>query len=1233
MTDEPLTFGALLSRYRTAALLTQEQLAERAELSARGVSDLERGIKGRPRAYTVRQLAFALGLSPDDRAMFEQAASAVGMDPRPNGAIPVGNFLGAVPICSLVAREEEVERLGVILEAVGDGAGHFLLLGGELGAGKTRLLQHLMVEARNRDMEVLTGRCRGAERATPFYPVLAALSGLDTRLPTGAREARRDWQKVQQLVSEYAVDRPAELGVAQQHIFSAVGDLLLLLARSHSVTLLLDDLHWADADTLNLLLHLAHTTRASPVLLAGSFRDVRLSEERPELAALLRDLSRERLLERMTVRRLSLEETTELVAATMGRHDVSEEFTSFVYRRTKGNPRLVDGLVRSLGGRLELQGEIGAGSTGRVFRAFDRKLQHVVAAKLVLARTAIELDGLMRFQQEGAVLAKLEHLNIVRIHDTFAEEHATCIIMELLDGQSLGQILQNGPLPLARARNLGLQVADALAYAHGQSIVHRDIKPDNVMVLPADRVKVMDFGIASIVQPDRSLHTMATTGMRMGTPLYMAPEQIEGKQVDGRTDIYALGAMLYHMVTGRPPFDDSDVLAIVVKQLQEEPVPPSDRDPAIPADWNGVILHALAKDPASRYESVKEMREAIAGLSEEAASPTGPVARSQGPTAIRDSALGPTAAAGRRARPGWLVVASVLSVLVLAGALILHPIWSGREQGGMTARLVASWRIPTGPVFAPSGIALYGHRVYVADSGRDRIVEFSPAGRVIASWGTSGSGPGQLRGPQGVALDALGDVYVADTGNDRIEKFSSTGRFIASFRRRGKRRGEFRSPQGVAIGTAGTIFVADTGNGRIDALTVAGTLVRSWDPTGNQLGQLVRPSSVAAYGDLESRVLVADPAAGKGDVLDPGGTFDFHWPLGLLSPSAVAIDPEGNAYLLDTGLQEIRKYDFSGNFVRSWHGPFRFARGLVVDAQGDMYVADAGKHRILTLGPTGRMLATWTVSSKASGAHASPQALARDASGNLYVAESHGSQVVVLSPSGSVLNQWKIRGTAGSFGLPLGVVVGSRGRVYVTDEIDDRIVRFSRSGTIDAAWGTSGTLAGQLSGPARIRTDSHGSVYVADTFNHRIEKFTSTGGFRQEWYLQETPPRGVWGTPNGLSIDSHGNIFVTDTLSDTVVEFAPDGTTVARLGGTGSQPGRLQTPEGVAVSSSGTIFVADTGNHRVEIFAPSGKRIGTIRKGLDAPVDVLVAKSHGAASILYVADSGSGRVLQFSVDS
>jgi serine/threonine protein kinase len=242
----------------------------------------------------------------------------------------------------------------------------------------------------------------------------------------------------------------------------------------------------------------------------------------------------------------------------------------------------------------------------------------MVAAKVVLARTEIDLDVLLRFQQEGAMLATLSHPNIVRIHDTFAEQHACCIIMELLDGPTLGQILRTGPLPLPRAKRLALQVAAALTYAHAQGIVHRDIKPDNIVVVSENQVKVTDFGIARLLQPDALPQTIATTGMRMGTPLYMAPEQVEGKKVDGRTDIYAFGALLFHMVTGRPPFEGEDALVVAIKHVQDDPPRPSSLNPAIPAAWDALIQKTLAKDPGRRFQSAKELEAAIAALHAEA---------------------------------------------------------------------------------------------------------------------------------------------------------------------------------------------------------------------------------------------------------------------------------------------------------------------------------------------------------------------------------------------------------------------------------------------------------------------------------------------------------------------------------------------------------------------------------------------------------------------------------------
>jgi tRNA A-37 threonylcarbamoyl transferase component Bud32 len=324
-------------------------------------------------------------------------------------------------------------------------------------------------------------------------------------------------------------------------------------------------------------------------------------------------MSHDRLLDLVTVRRLSYEETAAFIGATVG-GAVSNEFTDFAYRRAKGSPRLLEALVRSLGGRLELQEEIGAGAMGRVFRAYDSVTKKKVAAKLMLARAGIDLDALLRFQQEGAVLRTMNHPNIVRIYDSFVDEHVSCIVMELLEGESLARTVAERPLDLDRAKTIALQVSDALAYAHSQSIVHRDVKPDNIIVLENDQIKVTDFGIARILSVGTLTGTVATTGMRMGTPLYMAPEQIEGKKVDARSDVYGLGAVLYEMVTGKPLFEGEDALAIAVHQMKDAPAPPGSIRTELPPEWNAVILKALSKDPRRRFQSAKEMKAALEPL-------------------------------------------------------------------------------------------------------------------------------------------------------------------------------------------------------------------------------------------------------------------------------------------------------------------------------------------------------------------------------------------------------------------------------------------------------------------------------------------------------------------------------------------------------------------------------------------------------------------------------------------
>jgi serine/threonine protein kinase/transcriptional regulator with XRE-family HTH domain len=735
--DAHNAFATVLRRFRLEAGLTQEELAERSGLSANGLSALERGTRQRPQRGTLNLLVEALSLSPADAAAL--AAAARGVDQQTNAPttrLPTGAVLGAAGGAPLIGRVEELDRIGSILASVQESRGHLLLLGGEAGVGKTRLLQELTAEAGTRGFAIAAVACDHATPQGPYFVFRRSLPALSAAGPAHIQaEAEGRWKLIRpRLQGDHSSDEAAP---PDDDLLDDVANLVLTVAGAVPVAWVLDDVDAIDGKSIDMLHHLARVTHGSPVLIACALRDLDIQKTYPRLAVMLQKLRHDRLLDVVTVRRLSYDETAAFVSRTMC-GAVSEEFAAFAHRRTKGNPRLLDGLVRSLGGRLQLEEEIGAGAMGRVFRAYDTVTQSTVAAKLMLARAGIDLDALLRFQQEGAVLRSMNHPNIVHIHDSFVEEHVSCIIMELLEGRSLARILLEGPLDLAGAKAIALQIADALAYAHSQSIVHRDVKPDNIMIeggrlkgegrrrevegggrkqegamagngdagqdTPSEDcgfdvtinavsdaqssdpmlqpstfdlqplVKVTDFGIARILSVDNRIGTIATTGMRVGTPLYMAPEQIEGKQVDARSDIYGFGAVLYHMVTGRPPFEGDDALAIAVQQMKDEAAPPSSIRPGIPPDWDALILKALSKDPRRRFQSAQEMRTSLQGLGTSiAAKPYQPARRWRFLSAMAAALVvvvgGLAAYSAAAGQAGGATLASYLSGLAAQGRL------------------------------------------------------------------------------------------------------------------------------------------------------------------------------------------------------------------------------------------------------------------------------------------------------------------------------------------------------------------------------------------------------------------------------------------------------------------------------------------------------------------------------------------------------------------------------------
>jgi beta-lactam-binding protein with PASTA domain/tRNA A-37 threonylcarbamoyl transferase component Bud32 len=261
---------------------------------------------------------------------------------------------------------------------------------------------------------------------------------------------------------------------------------------------------------------------------------------------------------------------------------------------------------RVYSGRYELTHLIARGGMAQVYRAMDRQLDRPVALKVLFPELSIDLTFVERFRREAQAAANLSHPNIVPVFDWGEDDGSYFIVMEYVDGRALSAVLRDPtPLPPRQIATIGAAVAAALAFAHRHGVIHRDVKPGNVLITPEGEVKVTDFGIARAVNTEESL---TQTGAVMGTAAYFSPEQAEGKGVDARSDIYSLGVVLYEMAVGRPPFTGDSPVAVASKHVRDQPVLPREANPAVPAALEAVVMKAMAKNPDDRYGSAEELR-------------------------------------------------------------------------------------------------------------------------------------------------------------------------------------------------------------------------------------------------------------------------------------------------------------------------------------------------------------------------------------------------------------------------------------------------------------------------------------------------------------------------------------------------------------------------------------------------------------------------------------------------
>ncbi len=494
--------------------------------------------------------------------------------------------------------------------------------------------------------------------------------------------------------------------------------------------------------------------------------------------------------------------------------------------------------------RYEILEKVGVGGMATVYKAKERKTGRIVALKVPQERFVGDPRFVRRFHREAEVLARMDHPGIVKVYDHGQLDGTHYIAMEFLDGMGLDRLIEEKKLSLKQAAAILAKVADALRHIHAQGIVHRDIKPGNIFVLKGALrpdgvdprgVRLMDFGIAA----GKVLTRLTITGARIGTPVYMSPEQAKGQRLDHRSDIYSLGVVLYEALTGQPPFSGS-YEAVIHQQIFQTPTPPKQLNPEIPESLSSLVLRMLEKDPAKR-PSLEEVIKGLEGPWEE--------------EGLKDA------------------YALLLGVEAKKGSVRLFSL------EGVPVRLFSGIGSAPGlfpvPPLAVAGDSAGGIWVSVFEHGSKLLHRFSPEGELLLSTGPYGLSLGEFLLP--VALAAYGEtLFVLDGETATLTRMDLRGVPLARFGGLGPGRGTFQSPKAIAVNRE-CLFVLDYGNRQVQRL--------SWD--GAYLSRYAFKKSkdssefrfiLGLWAD-EERLYLYDGEAERVRVLSFSGELLASWPL------------------------------------------------------------------------------------------------------------------------------------------------------------------------------------------------------------------------------------------------------------------------------------------------------------------------------------------------------------------
>jgi serine/threonine-protein kinase len=674
-------------------------------------------------------------------------------------------------------------------------------------------------------------------------------------------------------------------------------------------------------------------------------------------------------------------------------------------------------------GRYRLIDLLGRGGMGEVWRAYDPVNARYVALKVLPANYADDQVSQERFRREARAAAGLDDPHVVPIYDSGEIEGRLFVSMKLIKGHDLQALVDDGPLPPARAVSIIEQIASALHTAHEVDLVHRDVKPSNILVAKNDFAYLIDFGIARAAGEAG----LTSTGSTIGTWAYMAPERFQQGIADARADIYALACVLHQALTGEQPFPGRAIEQIAVAHMLEPPPRPSESQAKVPAAMDEVIAAGMAKDPERRYQTATELAAAAeAALT----APTSVLSVDTGPAvaepAIVDTphSVPPVINAAARPPSQQLAAPSELATPTrepavlddagapscaaetLAASVPVDPaaaatqLAPAREQSAGVDRQQPSALATTHVVARSPGrpwlrrprnaIIVAVIVLVVATISITAYLATRPSSHKPA-WTPTASGYGQqtelpftgLGHPEGVAVDALGSVYVADQGRGNVVKLAagSNTQTVLPFT-------GLNWPAGVAVDSAGTVYMADRGNGSVKELL---------------------------SGSSESTSL----------------SFE----IGTGFPAGVAVDTAGNVFVTIWESSSLRVVKLAAGSHAAAVLPFTdlsHPEGVAVDAPGSVYVADYENNRVVKLA-AGSHAAAVLPFTDLSG----PAGVAVDSAGFVYIADSGNDRVLKLAGGPGTQTVLPFTGLSG----PTGVAVDSTGTVFVTDTNNKRVLK------------------------------------------------------------------------------------------------------------------------------------------------------------------------------------------------